>query len=307
MSAPARIRCAAEARDRGEALVGTASTVRRWLLVEQWGAWGYDALRSSELPDEAAGPLVASARAAGVRVLLVRRPKRRGRPSTRRVVLAFSGLDGPWLREASMSVDDVASLAELDLAAVFADGGEGFGSVATEPAFLVCTHGRHDPCCADLGRPLVRGLGAAGVGGVWESSHLGGDRFAGNLVCLPHGLYFGQVAPEEGADVVAAYRAGEIVLERYRGRSCFPMVVQAAEILVRRELGLRGIDDVVPTGRRRLDGDGEFEVALRLRDAGPPLLARLRTAPDRTPRTLTCRGPESHPPTYQLVSLAEAP
>ena len=285
-------------------MVGTASTVRRWLLVEQWGAWGRDALTASELPEAVAGPLLASARAAGVRVLLLRRPGRRGRPRARRVVLAFSGLDGPWVREAS--VEDVESLRSLDLGALFGAGGDGFGSAAPEPVFLVCTHGRHDPCCADFGRPLVRGLVAAGVGGVWESSHLGGDRFAGNLVCLPHGLYFGHVDPEEGAAVVAAYRAGEIALERYRGRSCFPMVVQAADILVRRELGLRGIDDVVPAGRRRLD-DGEHEVALRLTDEGPPLLARIRTAPDPTPRTLTCRGPESHPPTYELVSLIEAP
>jgi hypothetical protein len=219
-------------------------------------------------------------------------------------------LDGPWVREAA--VEDVGSLAGLDLAAAFAAGGEGFGSVADGPVVLVCTHGRHDPCCADLGRPLVRALSAAGVGGVWESSHVGGDRFAGNLVCLPHGLYFGQVEPDEGAAVVAAYQAGEIVLERYRGRSCFPMVVQAAEVLVRRELGLRGIDDVVPTARRRVgDGDGggehEFEVDLRLADGGPPLVARIRTAPDRVPRILTCSGPESHPPTYRLLSLTERP
>ncbi len=300
-----RTRCAEEARAEGEALLGTASTVRRWLLVEQPGAWGYDALASSELPAAVAVPLVASARAAGVRALLVRRPGRRPgrRPRPRTVVLASSGPAGPWLREAT--VEDAGELARLDVGAVFEAGGEGFGRLAEEPAFLVCTHGRHDPCCADFGRPLVRGLAAAGVGGVWESSHLGGDRFAGNLVCLPHGLYFGQVDPEEGTAVVAAYRTGEILLERYRGRSCFPMVVQAAEILVRRELGLRGIDDVVPVpgGRRRL-GPGDDEVALRLPDEGPPMVARVRTAPDLASRMLTCRGPESAPPTYELVSLA---
>jgi hypothetical protein len=297
-----RTRCADEARGRDEALLGTASTVRRWLLVEQPGAWGYDALASSELPAAVAGPLVASARAAGARVLLVRRPGRRHRPRSRRVVLAFSGPEAPWLRE--VSVGEVEELGRLDVGAVFAAGGEGFGSVAEEPAFLVCTHGRHDPCCADRGRPLVRGLVAAGVGGVWESSHVGGDRFAGNLVCLPHGLYYGRVDPDEGAAVVAAYRAGEVVLERYRGRSCFPMVVQAGEILVRQELGLRGIDDVVPTGRRRL-GPGEDEVVLRLPNGGAPVLAHVRTARRPDPRLLTCRGPEASPPTYELVTLRE--
>ena len=289
-----RIRCADEARDRGEAPLGTASNVRRWLLVEQWGAWGYDALASSELPAEVAGPLVTSARAAGVRVLLVRRPKRRGRPKVRHVVLGYSGLDGPWLREAA--VEDVASMAALDLAAVFAAGGEGVGSALSEPAFLVCTHGRHDPCCADLGRPLVRGLVADGVGGVWESSHLGGDRFAGNLVALPDGLYFGRVGPGEAEGVAAELAAGRIDLERYRGRSCFPFPVQAAERLVRDETGLMGIDDLVfagwePAGpgcwsvRFRVaatDETHEAEVEERI---GEPAFLTCEAEEERRPRT----------------------
>jgi hypothetical protein len=293
-----RPRCASEARARGEALVGTASVVRRWLLVEQPGAWGYDALASSELPAAVAGPLVTAARAAGVRTLLVRRPGR-SRPATRRVMLADSSPEGPWLRQAS--VTDVDELARLDVAGVFAAGGDGFGRRAPGPTFLVCTHGRHDPCCADWGRPLVRGLVGAGVVRVWESSHLGGDRFAGNLLCLPHGLYFGQVGPEEGAQVAAAYRAGEIVLERYRGRSAHPMAVQAAEVLARRELGLRGIDDLVPAGRRRL-GPDETEVTLRAAD-GRTWTARVLSTASPNARILTCRGPEAAPPEHTLESL----
>jgi hypothetical protein len=296
-----RPRCAEEALARGEDLAGTASLVRRWLLIEQPGAWGYDAVTTSQLPAAVAEALVAAARSAGVRVLLVRRPGR-SRPSTRRVFLADSGPERPWLRQAS--VTDPLDLARLDVGAVFDAGGEGFGRRAPGPVFLVCTHGKHDPCCADRGRPLVRGLVGAGVRRVWESSHLGGDRFAGNLLCLPHGLYYGQVAPEEGAAVVAAYRAGEIVLERYRGRSCYPMAVQAAEVLARRELGIRGIDDVVPTARRRL-APGELEVTLRAVD-GRTWLARVRTTADPDPRPLTCRTDPTTPPAYHLVSLTPA-
>jgi hypothetical protein len=81
------------------------------------------------------------------------------------------------------------------------------------------------------------------------------------------------------------------------------MVVQAAEILARREVGLRGIDDVVPAGRRRL-GPGDDEVALRGAD-GRTWLVRVRTAPAPDPRLLTCHGAESRPPAYDLVSLTE--
>ena len=236
-----------------------------------------------------------AARAAGVRVLLVRRPGR-SRPSTRRLLLADSGPDAPWLRQAS--VEDVGDLARLDLGAVFAAGGEGFGRPAPGPTFLVCTHGRHDPCCADLGRPLVRALKAAGVPRVWESSHLGGDRFAGNLLCLPHGLYFGQVAPEDGAA-----GGGRLPGGRDRARAVPGAVVLPHGRAGGRDPGPSGARAPgasttwcpVPAGRRRL-GPGDDEVALRAAD-GRTWSARVRTAPATTPRLLTCRGAaESTPP-----------
>ena len=56
------------------------------------------------------------------------------------------------------------------------------------PLVLVCTNGRHDPCCATFGRPLARVLReGAQRDDVWECSHIGGDRFAANIVILPEG------------------------------------------------------------------------------------------------------------------------
>ena len=46
-------RCSAAGLERGDAIAGTASTVRAFLLVENPGPWGVDALRDSRLP---AGP-----------------------------------------------------------------------------------------------------------------------------------------------------------------------------------------------------------------------------------------------------------
>ena len=43
-------RCSAAALDRGDSIAGTASTVRSFLLVENPGPWGVDAVRDSRLP-----------------------------------------------------------------------------------------------------------------------------------------------------------------------------------------------------------------------------------------------------------------
>jgi hypothetical protein len=48
-------------------------------------------------------------------------------------------------------------------------------------------------CCARLGVPLAQALAARHPGPVWETTPVGGHRFAANLVLLPHGLYYGPV------------------------------------------------------------------------------------------------------------------
>jgi hypothetical protein len=72
---------------------------------------------------------------------------------------------------------------------------------------------------------------------------VGGDRFAGNVVVFPHGLYYGHVEPEEAAEIVRASELGEVWLKRYRGRSCHGRAVQAAEYFVRAESGRMGMDE----------------------------------------------------------------
>ena len=85
---------------------------------------------------------------------------------------------------------------------------------------LVCTNGRHDACCATYGRPLVRACGTGpGLRDVWECSHIGGDRFAGNLVVLPESLYFGRCRSRGRDPLLGGLDEGRLDLENFRGRS----------------------------------------------------------------------------------------
>ncbi|HVF07448.1 MAG TPA: hypothetical protein VNC60_02630, partial [Actinomycetota bacterium] len=120
-------------------------------------------------------------------------------------------------------------------------------------------------------------------GGVWESPHVGGDRFAANMVAFPHGLVFGRVEPELGAEVVGAYAQGRIVLDHYRGRTSHPVHVQAAEIAVRRREGVDRIDDV-----RLIDAHRVGDLATA-RFASPGAESLVRLARRRLPpMRLTC-------------------
>jgi hypothetical protein len=253
--APAKEYCRDVALENAEPLAGTASRVDHWILVEYRGLWSRDVLPGSGLSDQVKQRLreQASARPR-TKLLFVRRTERRGRPDLR-VFWGSSTERGATLFQAELeSYDD---LLELDLTAP--------GLPFEPPLLLVCTHGKHDPCCAQHGRPLYQALSELVEDErVWQVSHVGGDRFAGNLVVLPQGLYFGRVAAAEAWAVLDEYLAGRIDLAHYRGRSAYSFAVQAAERVVRESAGLLGIDDVELVGERPVvvfrGGGRAFEV-----------------------------------------------
>ncbi|MDP8977382.1 MAG: sucrase ferredoxin [Actinomycetota bacterium] len=294
-----RFSCALSSRLLGEPCYGTASQARRWLLLEQPGPWGTDAVMQSRLPPEVAIGLRAVARAVGARLLVIRRPGRSA--PIRRTCFAVVSTDGVRRIE-RFTVGDPADLLGIDWEPLrgFAPVG---GEVVDHPLYLVCTNGSHDTCCARFGRPVARVLHETLGDGVWEASHYGGDRFAGNLVCLPDGIYYGRVAPEEVLALVEQHQAGRLVLDHYRGRSFLPFVAQAAEHFVREDRGLTRVDDVVAQRVDAID-DGRFRVGV-VTSAGEAMAAVVECTEAIDPQQLTCRSSsEEHPPRYRLVDLS---
>jgi hypothetical protein len=234
-------RCSQASEARDEPVAGTASTVRSWLLLEDPGPWGRDALLHARLPERVGLELQRRCAAAGVRPLLIRRTSSNASNTEGLTCFAIrSGPEPPWIERTRLP--NIADALDLDLPALGRGERPGFEPVEG-PLFLVCTHGRRDVCCAERGRPLAQALAAASPEPTWESSHVGGDRFAGNIVAFPHGLYLGRVRPHEAVRV-AVYAEGRVPLEHLRGRSCYPMPVQAAEVALRTQEGLDGLDDV---------------------------------------------------------------
>jgi hypothetical protein len=289
-------RCSTASASRDEALAGTASTVRAWLLLEHPGPWGRDAFTDARFGIDGLGAEIQMrCRRAGVRPLLVRRVDRDA-VDERPLAFAASSAREPWIEGTPL-----ASLEEaltLDIEAL--GRGERLGLDAVEgPLFLVCTHGRHDPCCAERGRPLAFALAEAFPLRTWEASHLGGDRFAGNVVALPQGFYLGRVEPHEAAHVATRFVEGRLSLHHVRGRSTEPMSVQFAELALRRDLALDGIEDVTPetisttgdvTTARFGTTSGRYDVAVEI----------ARAAPQR----LTCHSDhEDAAPTYRVRAI----
>jgi hypothetical protein len=282
-----RWRCATESVERGEALTGTASRVRRWVVVEQPGPWGRHAVVESRLPADVGRALEAKGKEHGVRVLLARRPGWKPTGGRVRCFLARTGRSRSWLE--TVDVTSPAELLTLDWSALASPGPPGLGAGRAEPLYLVCTNGRHDACCADFGRPVVRALASAGIE-AWEVSHVGGDRFAANVVCLPDGVYFGRVEPAGAARLLREHGAGRIDLTHYRGRSCYSPLLQSAERFVREDTGVLDVYGPALVGSRRLDAD-TVEATFRLPTGDDVTVAATRRRAAAVPLTCTSGEP----------------
>ena len=248
-----RALCADVSEAASETLAATASRVDRWLLVEYRGLWDRDVLGGSLLSQPLKEHLRDQlAKLGHSRLLFIKQPSRR-RQARRMLYLASSRPGEESLHALEFEHHD--DLLAYDFAAAMLDGGLP-GVPVEHPVFIVCTHGKRDRCCAKYGRPLYDGLARKiDPDWVWQSTHVGGDRFAGNVVVLPEGLYYGRVDDVDLDPVLDAYFERKIQLANYRGRSAYTFVVQAAERAVREAEGLTGIDDVGLKGVARR-GDG---------------------------------------------------
>jgi len=233
--------CASIRRALGEPLHGTAPAQGgAWLLIEHPGPWPASGPPPG-LPRPAAR--IWDAAGLGIRPQLIRRVSGRRAVPPHQVFLAWSRGTDVWVEGVELA--DLSELASLDLAGTVAVGRRPyFGTEIDDPLLLVCTHGRRDACCARWGRAVAVDLQQRHRDLVWETSHVGGDRFAANIVCLPYGTYHGGADTDSAATVGAEAVAGRVSLPHYRGRCGMPDAAQSAEWFLRRETGLTSVDDV---------------------------------------------------------------
>jgi hypothetical protein len=240
--------CSELSREAAEKTFGTASVGNVWLLVEYPYGWGMDALTDSNL-----SPVVKSylnkllKTVPRARVLFIKQERRE--TSERSVFVVRCRERNPAV--AQFRISGYEQLLDIDVASIAAGEIPADVPVSKAPLYLVCTHGRRDKCCAKFGYPLYKSLRAHGPS-IWQSSHVGGDRFAANLICFPHGLFYAHVTQESGRRVIEEYEARRVVLDKYRGRACYSYPVQAADYFIRREAGIAGLNELRQLGCERV-------------------------------------------------------
>jgi hypothetical protein len=295
--------CSLLSREDGEHVYGTASVGDVWLLVEYPTVWRTKALEASALPAEVKAHLDTLTRTIPrARLLFVKQG--RACLDTFALFVVRARERGPSITRFDLTSYD--ELLDVDVPGLLAGRPVEGATETREPMFLVCTHGRRDKCCAKFGYPVYKSLSQHAGAALWQSSHVGGDRFAANVVCFPHGLFYARVNEASGRHILDEYRGGRVHLESYRGRACYTHPVQAAEYFVRRESGLVGIEDLCVVGASRA---GETARLVRFEEAsgGRRHEALVTWRESEFRNLITCRSHEQRSvPQYALAEYRTA-
>jgi len=194
---------------------GTAPYAHRWWLIEDPGPWTSHAVADHTSPHIAA---IRERSHASDYILLVRPFAPHRKPAHEARV---------WRFTAGTQIVEVAALLSFsqDIPA------ETVNWQATDdyPMSLVCTNGKRDACCAVKGRELLKHL--PDLSRIWESTHLGGHRFAPSVLFIPSGYVCGRITPTDMALMHAP--SPRLPIDRLRGRSDLTGAEQVADITVR--------------------------------------------------------------------------
>jgi Sucrase/ferredoxin-like len=260
-----------------EALAGSAPIADTHVFLEHLGPWPSSPLDALDLN------YVAELDELDASIAFVRRPAplregRTGIPDRPYVIVSTAGrvavTQTQGLPSPTTLADTIAALAR----------GECPAGWEYEPwLIMVCTHARRDACCARLGRPLVDDLLAVtDQHRIWETTHLGGHRFAPTCLALPSQVIYGRVTSDRVPELAGAIEGGDVVPDLMRGRTTYMPAVQVAEVAALTRLGV--VDDSLELASSSTDGDRTSSI-WRARDATTEVIVEKQTG---RPRRLSC-------------------
>ncbi len=250
-----------------ENMAGTAEFKRIYLVIEQPGTWGQDALLESSLPQGFAADLKEQVDFPEVGIFLARRTDlaqtERRTTNRRRFWLAHTTPGGVRMR--SGSLDNITDVLRWDWQAIIKGELPAVGRRSADPVLFLCTNGKKDQCCAVHTRKIVDQLrpNPELTGQIYEASHIGGHRFAPTGILLPFGVMVGRMSIEKTLELLNDSWSGNINPQYMRGRTAHPPFAQMAEIEVRKSENItqiEALDAVVLRNGKPLSASSVFSL-----------------------------------------------
>lgn len=292
--------CSRASAAADEQLFGTASRGEVWFLLEYRTPWEAESFAASALPAPIKDRITTYLKTIpGSRLHFIKH--QRHKDAYLNLFVALTGEIEPRIYK--FRLETYADLLSLDFYSLADNPVEFSGYIYKHPLYLTCTHGKHDKCCAKFGRPIASALSEQVGLNAWHSSHLGGDRFAANLGCFPHGVYYGRVQPEEVETILNHDRQGKVYLEKLRGRVCYNFLTQAGDYYLRRETGILELAAFRYLGNSHLPEKNRRALQFQHLTTRQTHTVILQKGPEVVRNYFTCTAlKESNAPQYQLIS-----
>lgn len=199
-------------------MAGTAIQVDVWIMLEYRRAWTAKALNDNQLqaPTQAWLEKTVSdfaERGLTARAQFIRRPER---TETIQLFVAQAG------RLGGLSMNSETDLHELDLATTELPE-------VNQTQYFVCVNAKRDICCAKFGRPTYTAIYQQVQGRAWQTTHVGGHRYAPNVLTLPQSALYGRVTPNDVPEFLADTENERLARKFLRGQTRYSPVAQIAE------------------------------------------------------------------------------
>jgi hypothetical protein len=293
--------CCQHSRSAGEQLFGSIKPGHICFLLEYPYPWGEKAFEESTLDSSVKNffsNLLAST--PDSKLLFIKNQKSLSADKITFFICIIENINPRLYR---FRVDSYPELTNLDVSPLLSTPVPAKVDIYSDPVYLVCTNGKRDRCCAKYGLPVYDRMSAYLPEAVWQCTHVGGHRFAANVIHLPYGIYYGRVREGQAKELIDITARGDILLNKYRGRACFDPVVQAAEYFLRINIAENQIDAIELKDMRQLEADS-WLVKFSSRKADKEYRLQIVSEASELPIYASCRADEASPVTqYRLVDF----
>jgi hypothetical protein len=227
--------CSELTREAGLQLFGTAPRADVWFMLEHDAPWGKKAFEESSLSEDFKTQFLKTTSAIPHSKLQLIKQGHRAEP---KYLYIADCLSSTLLK---IPFKNYEELLEFDFPVILKN--ENFlKTYAThETLVAVCTNGKRDKCCAKFGLELFNNFQPYFKNSVWQTSHIGGHRFAPTFVHLPSGVCYGFASNDNVAKIAEDISNNLISLANVRGRSIYSKYDQAAEYFLMEKTGDFGL------------------------------------------------------------------
>ena len=221
--------CSENSIQASEKIFSTAPHVNFWLLIEYNGKWEEKAFNNCDIDIKVKHVIRKLAKEhLNSRIQLIRNEYQSNNHIKFYIAIT---------KEAEKKVYEFKIKSYHDILNINFDSELSDKNLKSIPILLVCTHGSYDNCCGEKGLELFYHLSKNEKDfEVWQTTHLGGHRFAANILILPGGIYYGRINNNNYKKIKNSYLNNKLEVDFLRGRCFYHPDVQAAEYYLRSEL-----------------------------------------------------------------------